>query len=150
MTKGDFRNEKRWNEWLAGRFENKKSVCVVIDLVPCRVLDGAQEWLSEDTIHKAANRFRNKLNHHYYGKAARRYGKGLTMTIHLHKEPQKHFHCVIGLPQDETIEKFQSVVETICQQDGWMKPSPYVDETKSQSATQSYNGRHGSDALIVF
>ena len=150
MTIRDFRNEKQWNNWLAQRFDGQRSVCVTINLVPCRLHNGSQEWLTDDVIQKTANRFRNKLNHHYYGKAARRYGKSLTMTVHLHREPQKHFHIVVGLPQDETIEKLQSAVETICRQDGWMKPLPYVDETKSQSAAQSYNGRHGSDALIVF
>ena len=150
MTTRDYRNEKEWNEWLAKRYEGKRSVCVVINLLPCRIHDGAQEWLSDDIIHKTANRFRNKINHHYYGKTARRYGKGLIITGYLHKEPHKHLHCVVSIPENESLLKFKSVIDDICLKDGWMKPLPYIGETENQKSAQNYNSRNGSDSLIIF
>ena len=146
----DFRNERYWNEWLAQRFGDKETLYVVVDLLPCRVRDGSQEWLSRDIIEQTARRFRNKLNQHYFGHAARRFGKSLEMTVHLHTEPQKHFHIVVEKPEGESILKFRSVIEDICLKDGWLKPFPYFKTTESQSAAQAYNGRHGDEALILF
>jgi hypothetical protein len=148
--KRDFKNEKHWNEWLAQRFDGKETVSVVVDLLPCRNHQGEQQWLTQDIIDQTARRFRNKLNQHYFCHAARRFGKGLDITIHRHDEPHRHFHIVIEKPEAEIIIKFRSVIETICLEDGWLKPCPYFGMTKSESAAQAYNSRHGADTLILF
>ena len=150
MTQRDYKNEKLWNEWLAQRFDGKETVSIVSDLLPWRINSGEQEWLSQDIIEQTARRFRNKLNQHYFGHAARRFGKGLDMTIHLHREPHKHLHIVIEKPEAEMLLKFRSVIEDICLKDGWMKPCQYFGLTKSESAAQAYNGRYGVDTLVLF
>lgn len=150
MKQRDFKNEKRWNEWLTMRFDGKETVSVVIDLLPCRIHSGEQQWLSQDIMDQTARRFRNKLNKNYFGHAARRFGKGLEMTIHLHHDPHKHFHIVMEKPEAEMLLKFRYIIEDICLKDGWMKPSPYFGLTKSESAAQAYNGRYGTDTLILF
>lgn len=150
MTQRDFRLDKQWNEWLAHRFDGKISVYVVVDLLPYRNRSGEQQWLSQDIIEQTARRFRNKLNQYYFGHAARRFGKELEMTIHLHQEPQKHFHIIVEKAENEPIIKFQSVIENICLKDGWLKPFPYFGGTVRAQAAQAYNGRHGSESLIIF
>ena len=150
MIQRDFKNEKRWNNWLAQRFDGKETVYVVIDLLPCRIDSGEKQWLSQDIIEQTARRFRNKINQHYFGHAARRFGKELKMNIHLHQEPHKHYHIVIEKPEAEILLKFHSVIEDICLKDGWIKPMPYFGLTKSESADQAYNSRHGADPLILF
>jgi hypothetical protein len=114
------------------------------------VHQGSQEWLTKETIDQTSRRFRNKLNHAFFGKAARRFGKGLTMTVHLHETPHKHLHCVIEVPGDVSFIKFKSIVEDICLHDAWMKPFPHLSETKSVIAAETYNGRFGEDTLISF
>lgn len=145
-----FHDRKLFADWLSSRFENKQSVCVGIDLLACRVHQGSQEWISRETIEQTARRFRNKLNHAFYGKAARRFDKGLTMTIHLHDTPHKHFHCVIEIPEGVSFIKLKSVVENICLNDAWMKPFPNFSETRNVVAAQTYNGRFGTDTLVLF
>ena len=150
MILRDYKNDRRWNDWLAKRFENKETISLVVDLLPCRVHEGSQEWLRQDIIEQTARRFRNKLNDHYFGHAARRYGKSLEMTIHLHTDPHKHFHIVSEKPNDELLIKFRSVVENICLKDGWLKPFPYFDETERVRAAQAYNGKNGNETLVLF
>lgn len=150
MNITDYKHQKRMNYWLAQRFEGKKSVSVVIDLLPCRINCGQQEWLTRDIIDQTARRIRNKINHAYFGKSARRFGKGLKMTFNLHETPQSHFHCIIEIPENECFLKFKSRIETICLNDGWIKPISYIAETKDNYTAQYYNNRFGSDTLILF
>ena len=150
MILRDYKNDRYWNEWLAKRFGNKETICVVVDLLPCRLHQGSQEWLSQDIIEQTARRFRNKLNHYYFGNAARRFGKSLEMTVHLHSDPHKHFHVVVEKPINETQLKFQSIIGEICLNDGWLKPCPYFGKTERVHAAQAYNGRYGNETLILF
>lgn len=150
MTKTDYKHQQALNDWQAGRFEGKKSIYVDIDIVPCRIKEGDQEWCSKDIIDQTARRFRNKVNSAVFGNAARRYGKELTIIIHLHEEPHKHLHCVIELPDRIMPLKFRSIINNICFEDGWLKQPRYCAETKDQYAAQHYNGRYGPDTAILF
>lgn len=145
-----FNDRAVFADWLSGRFDPERTVCVGIDLLPCRMHHGAQEWLTSEVIEQTSRRFRNKLNHEFYGKAARRFGKSLTLTVHLHETPHKHFHCMIEVPEGVSFIKFKSVVEQICLNDTWMKPSPHFSKTESVIASQTYNGRFGTDTLVLF
>ncbi len=150
MILRDYKNDRYWNEWLAKRFGNKETICVVVDLLPCRLHQGSQEWLSQDIIEQTARRLRNKLNQYYFGNAARRFGKSLVMTVHLHSDPHKHFHIVVEKPINETQLKFRSIIGGICLNDGWLKPFPYFGKTERVHAAQAYNGRYGNETLILF
>ena len=150
MTISKWEHQKHMNDWLAQRFDDKRSVFVVIDLLPCRVKERQQEWLTRDIIDQTSRRFRNKINKIYFGKSARRFGKGLEMTIHLHETPHRHFHCVIEVPENEWILRFKSNIDYICLNDGWMKPAKYIANTQSNIATQIYNNRFGSDSILLF
>lgn len=150
MIKTDFRYQKAFNNWQASRFEGKKSIYVDIDLVPCRTKESVQEWLSKDIIDQTARRLRNKINQDVYGNAARRFGKGLTMVVHLHEAPHKHLHCVIELPEHIMLLKFKSIIDNVCFEDSWLKQPRYLSETKDHIAAQHYNGRFGPDTVILF
>jgi hypothetical protein len=150
MNARDWKHQQNINEFLAGRFDGKRSVCIGIDLVPCRKIDGDLEWISDTIAEQVARRLRNKINQRYFGNAARRHGKGLILTASLHKEPHYHLHVVLELPENESFLKFKSEVEGICLKDSWTKPFPNISETRSVIAAQIYNNRNGFDSLILF
>lgn len=150
MTLRDFTNEKHWNDWLASRFDNEHSMYIVVDLLSCRNHDGSKQWLSEDIICQTARRFRNKVNQFYYGKASRRFGKGLDIAIHYHHEPHNHFHIIVAKPEGVTVGEFKSAIDRICLDDAWLKPLPYFETAEDHRAAVSYNGRYGNDSLVLF
>lgn len=150
MNKIDFNHLRALNDWQAARFNGKNSIYVDIDLAPYRIKEGAQEWLNKEIIDQTARRFRNKVNQAVFGNASRRYGKELTIVIHLHETPHKHLHCVIEAPEQMMPLKFKSIIENICFKDGWLKQPRYFSETKDQAAAQHYNGRFGPDTAILF
>lgn len=150
MERRDWEHKKHFDEWLASRFTGKNTVYVGIDLLPVRTRDGVHEWLTEDIVKQTAYRLRNKLNHEYFGKAARRYGKSLEITISHHTTPHPHLHAVIERPEGESFLKFKSKISHICLNDGWMKPMVDISETESVIAAQVYNNRFRVDSVVVF
>lgn len=150
MIRKDWEHHNAVNDFLAARFEGKQSLYVGIDLRHARIVDGQYVYMDRDVAGSVARRFRNKINQKYYGNAAKRYGKGLTMTFSFHTETHYHLHCVIEIPSNGSLLKFRSEIEFYCLNDPWINSMPNISKTVSEKAVQRYNNRQGFDALILF
>lgn len=142
------------NKWLGSRLRGKESLNVVIYMEPWKIVKGEKEWLTDETIRKTAYRIRNKINQAVYGNATRRFGKELIITIHYHRSPTNHFHCLVEIPEHMDTPflhlKMKSKIQNICLKDRWLKMPKYKKETINPIGSMIYNGHDGLDTAIVF
>lgn len=157
----------QFTNYLASRFESKRSLNVVFNLKPFVADDVPPASVSavplsqtfrqrtlvamnESIATEIARHFKNALNQRLYGNRYRRFSVETPMTIALHTTPHFHLHAHIAADDEFSYLKIRTFCETFALSNRFIDASPYIDATRSDKATEIYNARLSPDSVIVF
>jgi len=150
-----------FNEFLAKRFDEKHSLNAVFAFRSRIEIDGEFEACNQDTVRRTLRLLHNKLNQFAFGNAARRKRSGrltersnakeLAFTAALHTRPHYHVHCQIEIPLGCKQSDFEHFIRDFAIKNRWITSTDlYIENTRSNIATQKYNSRYGPDTIILF
>ena len=150
-----------FNEFLAKRFDEKHSLNVVFAFRSRIEMDGEFVACNQDIVQRTLRVLQNKLNQFAFGNAARRKrarraaersnAKELAFTAALHTRPHYHVHCQIELPSECPQSDFEHLIRDFASKNRWITSTDiYIENTRSNIATQKYNSRYGTDTIILF
>lgn len=156
----DQRIHTAFNDFLTSRFDAKRSLNVVLAF-PYRDVENQIELCTEETVQKTLRLLHNKLNQLAFGNASRRKRAGqltersnlseIAFTAALHKHPHRHVHCQIEIPKEFEKVEFSNFIREFAEKNRWIaNVELYIEDTKSNTATQKYNSRYGTNSIILF
>lgn len=150
--------DQHFGKFLIQQFVGKQCCYIVFDLnlysIPSQFKDG--EAL------KIARKFRNNLSRFYYGNAARKQKRFAAVAIHLHRQPNTHFHIIAEVPGTTRFDHVRSFTETfvtknfpICvprkkTRNGTFDEVCYFAPINNLVGASFYNNRFGYDTCLLF
>ena len=150
-----------FTEFLANRFNGKHSLNVVFAFHSYIQIDNEIEACTQEAIEKTLRLFQHKLNQFAFGSRSRKKRAGrsterstikeIAFTAAFHTQPHRHVHCQIEIPSECRQSDFSNFIRNFANNNRWITTTNfYIEETKSNIATQKYNSRYGTDTIILF
>lgn len=155
------RNHIAFTEFLASRFDDKHSLNVVLSFRSQIEIDNEVEACTQETVQKTLRLLQSKLNQYAFGNASRKKRAGrstvrsnvreIAFTAAFHNSPHRHVHCQIEIPSECQQSDFPKFIRDFAKNNRWIASTNlYIEDTKSNTATQKYNSRYGTDSIILF